>query len=50
MPRAARREAVPPARRRVQQVWPVSVIELRGERFPALSTACTLYVFDDCVP
>jgi hypothetical protein len=28
----------------------VSVTELAGERLPALSTACTLNVYEVCVP
>jgi hypothetical protein len=40
-----------PVRRAVaQQVWPVSVTELSGERLPALSTAWTLNVFVASVP
>jgi hypothetical protein len=27
-----------------------SLSELVGDRFPALSTVCTVNVFDDCVP
>jgi hypothetical protein len=33
-----------------QQVWLSRVMELAGERLPALSIACTLYVFELCVP
>ena len=45
------RGAAPPAPQPpAQQLWLSSVIELVGERLPALSTACTENVFDDCVP
>jgi hypothetical protein len=38
------------ARAAAQQDWLWSVTELVGERLPALSIACTLTVFDVCVP
>jgi hypothetical protein len=47
---AARREPELPARAAAQQLWLSSVTELVGERLPALSTACTLNVFEACVP
>jgi hypothetical protein len=47
----ARRDVtLPGAPFAAQQVWLVSVTELAGERLPALSTACTLNVFEVCVP